>query len=184
MRTDNWCGKVKILCIYSLFSNSRHVNMLSSSASHLASEQHRELQGPTLNTGRGDTQTHYILRGFACGFRGPKSKVRQQSSVWALAGKVQWSGSRRADRTNLLWLHPQGAALIAAKSLLQGGIWQVPIPCFPISLVASFPQGCFCVSLQPRCIVWLKFLSSHTAALPFLSSSRDPNLPLGDHHHV
>lgn len=54
MRTENWCGKVKILCIYSLFSNCRHVDMLSSSASHLVSEQHRELQGQTLNTGRSD----------------------------------------------------------------------------------------------------------------------------------
>lgn len=93
MRTENWCGKVKTLCIYSLFSSSRHVDMFSSSVSHLASEQHRELQGQTLNTGRGDIQTHYTVRGFVCGFRGPKSNLRQKSSVLTLAVVVQWSGS-------------------------------------------------------------------------------------------
>lgn len=71
MRTENLFGKVKILCIYCSFSNSRCVDMLSSSGSCLESEQHRGLQGQTLNTGRGDTQTHYIVRGCACGFRDP-----------------------------------------------------------------------------------------------------------------
>lgn len=71
MRTENWCGKVKILCIYRLFSNSRCVDMLSTSASHSASEQHRGPQGQTLNTVRGDIQALYIVRGFACGSRDP-----------------------------------------------------------------------------------------------------------------
>lgn len=71
MRTENWCGKVTILSIYSLFSNSSCVDMLSSSVSPLASEQHRELQGRALNAARGDIQTHYAVRGFAGGFRDP-----------------------------------------------------------------------------------------------------------------
>lgn len=71
MRTENWWGKVKILCIYSLFSNSRCVDMSSTSASHSAGEPPRGLQGQTLNRGRGDIQALYIVRGFACGSRDP-----------------------------------------------------------------------------------------------------------------
>lgn len=94
--------------------------------------------------------------------------------------KVQWSGSRRPDRTNLLWVQvaPRGAALIAAKSLLQRareGVWQVPIPCSAISLVASFPQGCFCVSpALEHCVAEVSLLPHCCLALPFLIPRSQP----------
>lgn len=106
---------------------------------------------------------------------------------------VQWSGSMRAERTSLLWdqVAPQGAGLVAAKSLLQrarDGIWQVPVPCSAISLVASFPQGGFCVSpasvpcvaeasLVPHCCLAPAFLVLRSQPASLRPTSRlAPNM--------
>lgn len=92
----------------------------------------------------------------------------------ALAVVVQWSGNMRAEDQPPLgpggpmrcWISLQPSHGYREPGMVFGKSSLLVLP----SLLWPLSPRAVSVSLQPQCIV-LKFLSSHTAALPLLSSS-------------